>query len=579
MPDVRPERERALQVVEQIRTALASDDLQVAIRQIDTLQDVLVDWKRSEARQWLDEALRGELLIFNVEAANQRLAQWRSTLTADISSVEEREFTHYKDRVQERSTQKQMDLQARGVVSHCEELWRKAADLERGEQPPHPDYAMTHYYIRSRDIATAAAAEHPKNATLDLLVQQCERLVVDKGMAARLYRMALEEGRYGEALAALDRLSMQDMIPRFRVMTDPTSREMTTFDRMVSHHAAREEIDRLARLWAADNAITAARAAESALEAYRAHAALEALANRDLYEAFLREDDRLTLRELDRRAQEALRLLEQSERRARQAQRLADENAVGAWNLYVEAYEMYPGTPVLPSVREVIVGRLYAQLAQTVTEAEQTFVAKHMDRVQLMYQDARVHYGEKDPSLDPLLARFEEINWQAQTYQEYLSGAVTMLGQIQELIWRDIVQAGELLGQLEAFPPIVLEELDGLAAVRAEVRQRLNREMLYNQLYKLLLSTTPAEIERGIGAAQQQDEPRFRDLRTALELHLGFLMARQEYLDGRPENAMARLSAVAAVPGHPDRAAAQDMIDDYRAAPAASPSATDGPPE
>lgn len=567
MPEVRPERERALQVVEQIRIALTQDQLQEAIKQIDALETLLTDWKRTEARQWLDEALRGELLIFNIEAANQRLSQWQSTLTDEVSAAEAREFAHYKERVQERTQQKQIDLQARGVVAHCEELWHSASEMERSEPPPHPDYVLTHYFARARDIAAAAHAEQPKNPALERLIQQCDRLLLDKTTAARIYRMALENERYADALGELDRLSVSDFIPRFRVMTDPTSREMTAFDRMVTHSTAREEIDRLARLWAADNAATAAQSAEAALQGYRVHAAVEALAGREQYERFLREDDRALLRDLDRQVQEALRLLEHSERRARQAQRLIDENPLGAWNLYVEAYETYPGTPVLTSLHEALIARLKTQLTQAVTEAEEVFVAKQMDRVQVLYQAARTHYAEKDPALDALLTRFEEVNWQAQTYQEYLRGANALLAQIQALVWQDIVKAGELLAQLEAYPPIVLEELSALPEVRAEVRRRLNREMLFNQLYKLLLSTTPAEIERGMAAAaQNSDEPRFRDLRLDLELHLRFLYGKEDYAAGRADTAVSRLEPVAAAAGHPDQAAAQELINALRPA-------------
>jgi hypothetical protein len=328
---------------------------------------------------------------------------------------------------------------------------------------------------------------------------------------------------------------------------------------------AREEIERLARLWAADRAAAVVQAGGEALENYRPQAALDALIGREQYEPFLREDLRLQLRELERGANEGLRLLEQAERRARQAQRLADENPLGAWNLYVESYQTYPGAPALVPTRQTIIAALGGQLERLAVEAEQAFMDKQMDRVEAIYRESRLSYVDKDPSLDALLARLEEANWQAQTYKEYLRNANDMLGQIQELIWQDVMQAGELLGQLENYPPIVLEELQSLPSVRAEVRRRLNAEVLYNQLYKLLLSNNQAEIERGItAAANNGDEPRFRQLRADLELHLSYLEARRQYATGEIEKALPRLEAIANAPGHPDQSGARDLLDDIQ---------------
>jgi len=566
--DLRPERERALTVLEQIRTALTNDNLQDAVKQIDMLQDLLADWKRTEARQWLDEAMRGDLLVFNIEAATQRLAQWRSTLPEDQASVgEEREFTHYKERVQERSRQKQSDLQARGVIAHCEELWRKAAELERSEQPAHPDHLMNNYYTRARDVAASAYAESPNNATLDTLVQQTDRLWSNKLIAGNAYKKAIEKEKYIDALTDLDKLPPGDLVPRFRVVMDPTSREMTSFDRMIAITDAHDEIERLARLWAADRAATVIKSGTEALQTYSPQAALDALIGREQYERFLREEFRQQMRDLERRANEDVRLLEQAERRARQAQRLTEENAIGAWNIYVEAYQTYAGAPALVPARETIINGMISELEGLAGQAEQAFMNKQMERVGQIYQDTRLKYSEKDALLDTLLARLEEINWQAQTYQEYLLSANEMLDQIQELIWQDVVQAGEILGQLENYPPIVLEEMQSLPSIRSEVRRRLNAEVMYNQLFKLLLSTNPAEIERGISVAtEQRDESRFRQLRSDLEIHLRYLEARRDYAAGDVQKAKAKLESVAVTAAHPDQAVARDLMDEINSA-------------
>jgi hypothetical protein len=566
MAETRPlERDRALAAVDQIRAAIAGEDLQQALEKIDALQELLADWKRSDARDWLEENLHSDLLTFNIEAANQRLAQWQSA----VKDGGERELDHYRQRVTERARQKQGDLQARGVIAHCEDLWRKVSELERADPPGHPDHLLKNYLIKARDVATAATAETPGNPSLESLLQRADRFVTQKTALGRIYRDALDHDRYAEALEALERVLPGDLIPRFRVIADLTSKDSTAFDRMVTPAEAREELERLAWVWAADQALTLMQRADEALRGFQPQAALEKLAGRDRLDRFLKEDVRAELRAVEARATHDLRLLETAERRARQALRLADENPIGAWDLYAEAHQTYSGAPTLNPTRERIIAGMVRQLEQALEDAENAFNSKRMEQVIEIGGAAQTHFTGKDPSLEGLLTRLEEYRWQAQTYQDYLRSAAQMLDQIQELVYRDIVQAGELLGQLDStYPPVVLEDLPALADVRAEVRRRLNAEVMYNQLYKLLLSGNTEEIARGIAATESSSgEARFAQLKDALELHLTFLDARRHYADGQSARALPLLQVVAASPGHPDAPAARDLIEEIEDAP------------
>lgn len=548
-------RDRALETLEQVRQALTNNNLQEAIRQIETLQANLTEWKRSEARDWLDAALRSDVLLFNVETAKQRLVQWKSVLKDE----DESEFNHYQDRVNERIKQKQIDLQARGIIAHCQELWRQAATLERGDQPPHPDFVLSNYYNKARDIILAASAEHPDNPNLDVALQQAQLLCQSKVTARQIYKLALESNQYGEALDKLTSLENIDIIPRYWITQDQSA-EMTRFERMISTEEARTELERLARAWASDQAGKLQQQVEELLQIYRPKTALEAVAQRQKLERFLNDGTRQKLYALENRARDDVNMLEQSERRATQAAQIAAENPLQAWATYTEAYRIYAGTPSLTETREQILSQMASQLQQMIETAEHDFEKKRMERITETYQRARLDYSDKDPSLEELLATLAEIEQQARLYQDYLRNAYMLLQQIRTQLDDDIIAAGETLTELEDYPGIVLEELSDLPELRNTVRHRLNMELLYNQLFKLMYSSRMEDIENGIATASKHSEDaRMQQLRLDLETHRVFLVAQHEFQRGNLERSLAVLERVIRQDDHPDHEAARQL--------------------
>jgi hypothetical protein len=555
------QRERALLTLDHIREALNDDDLQKAIEQIDVLQTQLGDWKRRDARQWLDDALHGDLLLFNMDEANKRLEQWQTSLNGG----DDRDLTLYRERVEERTKAKHADLQIRGVKAHCQELWQQAAQLEHGDLPPKPETVLNTCYLKARDVVRAAASENPNNVNLDVLLQQAERILRDKRKADTLYRSAIEDDRYADVLDALTELEAVALIPRYRVVTEEASDELTTFDRMLPYEEARSEIERMGRVWAGDRVQEMQQYADQQLQNYQPQAALDALQDRKLAERFVPDEVNQNLRNLERRANEDLRRLEQAERRARQAQRLAPENPLGAWDVYSEAYRTYAGAPTLTEVRKSIVEQMATQLRELIEECERAFTEKRMDRIRQIYQGARLDYSEKDETLDELLDHLAEFDRQASAYDDYLRKARGILDRLRDLAWENVGAAGELLNELEEYPPIVLEDLPDLHEVRALVRLRLNVEVIYNQTRQLLISNNVEEIEVGIqSAVEYEDEQRFTRLIDWLEIHKAYVEARKAYAIGDKTRALVLLDEVARFDGHPDQSNAQELAAQLR---------------
>lgn len=556
-----PKRDRVLNSLEQIRASITAGKLDDALRQADGLRELLADWHRSmvdeiaAARAWLDEALQADLLLLNVETANKHLGQWENAVVESDNS----ELIQYKAQVQERARRKQAQLQTRGVIAHCEELWSKAHELERGQQPAHPDFLLTNYYTRARDVAAAAHTNDQESADLDVLLQKAERLRANKVLASRIYREALEEERYADALNDLTKLAADDLLPRYRA--EQPGAAPLTYVGMVSIDEARPELDAQAREWAAKKGRDALRKAEENLNAFQPQAALEALQAREALDRFLTETTRQQFAQLDQRARDEVRMLQHAERRAQEALNMIEEDALNAWEIYVEARTIYEGAPSLEGAHPAIVGALNRQLKQRMAEAEQAFGRKQMELVQQLYQKAQQDYTGKDRSLDELLDRMAEVEWQARTYQEYLQNANTTLEQIKRLMQTDVVTAGELLQQLEGYPDIVLEALPSLTKVRADVTKQMEIETTYSHLYNLLYSDSRAEIEQGIAdAGKQTRDPRFQQLARALEVHLAFLGAQEAQAAGEHDRALELVASVAESGGHPDQDAAQKLM-------------------
>ncbi|MEQ8673458.1 MAG: hypothetical protein RLP44_27010 [Aggregatilineales bacterium] len=552
-------RERALETLDHIRTALTNDDLQNALQHISALQTTLASWTRRDVRDWLDTALRGDLLTFDAKSAKDRLAQWQTAAPED-----ERDHTFYTERIAERTREKQIELQVCGAIAHCEALWAEAARLETSEKPPKPEFIMKNQVDRAVNIARSSSAETPDNAELSSLLQQAETMQANKRIVNRAYKVALEEDGYAEVLDELATLPAHILVPHYAVVTEPDAPEYTRFDRMITLTAAREELVRFARIWAQDVAETRIARADEALHNYQPQVAIDALDVWHTLERFIDVPLVEAFKQLDQRAHDDLQRLEQAERRARQAQRLAEENPIGAWDIYAEAYHIYPGAPGLHATRNSIIKTMTAQLERLVLDAETAYDGRNFDRFEQLYRSAIHNYTEKDPAFDASLARLDAMNGEVQKHRENVQNARRLSENIRQQLDTNLERAGELLTQLEHFPQEVLAEVTDYPALKDAVKAQLNTQVVFNQLVRLIESSDSNEIARGIGIAEQQSDERFEPLALDLKLHLDYLNARQQYASGHIVETLALLKAVADSDGHPDQDEAIVLISEIQ---------------
>jgi hypothetical protein len=568
------ERQRALQLLEQVRVALNESDLLEAGQQLDSLQKHLVEWKRSNARVQLDAALNDDLLLLNVDVAKRYLQEWESSLGADETRED---LEQYQGRVQQRIQEKQTDLQVRGITAHCNDLWQKAAESEASDQPAHPDTLLTENYTKARDLVAVAHAEHAGNAGLEILLQKATRLRENKVIARGIYQIAIGAERHTDALDELNKLASDALLPRYRVGRNETG-AVLVFDRMVPVDDTRDEIERLGRAWAS-NKLPGMLAAQDHLQEYQPQAALDALQDRPRAERFLDEATLQKLIDLEQQATDDLDALARAEERAQEAVQLIAQDTVDAWNTYVAAYQIYAGAPSLNPTRQAIVEQMVVQMKQMDVEAEDAFAMKDMARVQQIYLTAQHNFSDKDTALDDRLERLAEIDWNAQRYLEYLQNATSMMGQIREMTREDVVSADEMLSRLNEYPDIVLEELTDLQAVRDLVSYHIKMENTYEQLNHLLTATDIAELQQGVIAAEEYaDDVRFSRLADHLQLHGIFLTAQRHHAAGDLEQALVQLQQVANADGHPDQAEAMRLATQTRADIAAAQAPPPPPP-
>jgi tetratricopeptide (TPR) repeat protein len=364
----------------------------------------------------------------------------------------------------------------------------------------------------------------------------------------------------------LEALDLLDRVPRFRVVGTEDDRR-TVFVGMISYRDAQEDLTRRGRAWADQHIARVIQDVHDHLEAYDPQAALDVLAARKRVERFAEDEISEKLRSFEQRANEDLRKRQHAERRSAQAIQLLEQgNPLGAWDIYREAYAVYSGAPSLPETRDAVLAQMISDLETMIVKAEEAFNARLMERIGQIYQSARVDYSDKAPELEGLLSRLEEIDWQARAFTEYRSSASQMLDEMRDLVITDVSAAADMLARLEEYPVLVLDDLPGLVEVRAAIRRRLNVEMLYNRLYKLLHSDSIEEVEQGVAeSADQRDDDRFRQLEFDLETHLNYLNGHLEYAIGQRREALMLFQQVAEHDGHPDQSDAQRLIHEIEA--------------
>lgn len=567
LSETRSQREAALAALEQLRVSIEQGNVLSAVEQAGALQDVLHHWRRTTvvttARAWLDAAAQQDVLLFNIGEAEQHLAQW----TAAMNGADDPELTRYQRRVADLTQRKQATLYIHGVVTYCDSLLAQAADLERSEAPPHPDFVMAQYYGKARAIVEAARAEHVTSTELSLLHQKVERLHTQKMLAATLYINALMKNRFTEVLYDLSQLPTDMPIPRFAY---EAGNNYPVYQGMVTPSQARRELLAAAQDWAHGQAQALLQSAQAQLDAHRPQAAQEALASRADLQPYLKDDQRGLLETLSKRADEARFRYDQARERAAYAAQVLSINPLDAWDVYAQAHALYAGLPELAQTRENVVAALAGQLDGILAKAEQAFYDRQMEQVRQLVDSTMRIYSGKDPLLDEKLDRLRELDEMTRQYDEYVASASATYHQVRALLFTDAVAANDLLSQVESYPDLVLEAFPDLGELREIVNRRLNADQFYGQLFGQLYAEQPETVTTAIHSASEAaeeypDDPRFAAIADALSLHLDYLQAQQAFDLGQPVPDIERLHHIAAS-DHPDRNDALWLLDALRKA-------------
>ncbi len=563
----------ALDMLKQVQTALEADDVNSAAEQLQRLQKHMTEWQRSvrirTARDWLDDALGGELLAFDTERAKAQIAAWRAALP-DGNIVE---VDAYETRITEQARRKQEAIHVRGVTAHCDELLRKATELETGSAPPNPQFVLDNYYIKARDIAAAARGEITSSPELDVLHRRAEQLFNHKTLAAQVYPMALEDHKFTEALSALEQLPADMPVPRF-VMGSESGTRRSTFTEMTQLDAARSEIRQQAQAWAQREADMLMNAAQQALDAHEPEEALDTLESTERLDSLLDADTLIRLNDLRQRATTVAQGKQRAAQLVQQSQISAAEDDLAAWETYTQAQAIYQWLDELPAAREAIVKAMRRKLERTVQQADRAFnEQRDMERVRDLVRQGKAGYTGKDDSLQDMLDQLDEYHNMTERYDEYMQTATSLYQQVRELIWDDAVAANDMLTQLESYPDIVLEAFPELYDTRQQVNERLSADTLYSELYRSLfeqeMDTARGSMEKIQAAAEDYPgDNRFPVLRDALNMHLYFLRAQQQLHAGQTQDAAEALRAIAAVNGHPDQAQARQLLEQIALPPA-----------
>lgn len=560
-------KDRALALLDQLRSDLENEQIADAMGQASALHQHLAEWQRSDivqtARNWIEDALKADLITFDITTAQQYLDQWQEVALSEEGASTEVE--HYRQQVEQRIQEKRDTLQIRGVISHCEALLQGAANTEAGAEPPHPEFMRRQYYDKALHTAQAAMAEFSDSPDLERLLQKVERVHNHKLIAAEIFMQALQHMNYTVALHNLDQLPATERIPRFIATTQTTGDVKFNYEGLVSQPEARSELTRHATTWASNTVQTAMQAAQQQLDAHNPQAGLDTLTIADDVRRYLDDDTRSQLNTLEAICRKTLMDQQTAQTRAEQAKKMAGDDPLAAWDTYTEARNTYEWAEGLTEARQAIIKGMRHRLRQLIGQVDEAFEARDMNLVRSLSQQARIAYENKDSALDELLQRVTEYGDMANRYDEYIQTGQGILAQVRELLWEDTVGANDLLSQVESYPDIVLEAFTDLYDLRTTVNQRLNADQRYSELYPALfdpkIDTVREAIDKANAATTEfAEDARFSSLLQALQLHLAYLSAQIQAQNGNSEPAQKLLAPVLSQPNHPDFAAAQQLM-------------------
>ena len=555
----------ALDLVQGIQDAIENDDIETAASKTQQLQEHVHSWQQSkrakQAKAWLDDALSSDVLTFNSEEANQQLATW----AAATGEEAEAEVEGYRKRVAEHAKHKHENIQVRGVIAHCEALFEQARTLEGSDTPPNPQLVLDNYYQRALRIAEAAYAEIPNSPELDVLQRKASTLNEQKESAAAIYPSAIEDDKYTSALTELDKLPDEMQIPRF-VLKEGSEPRRAVFSNMVANETAQAEIREQARAWAERTAKRKIREARTALADSTPQQAVDVLDMPSRMETLLGSETLTHLNDVRQRAIVTLQSQQRAQKLAVEAVQMADEDAVAAYEKYVQAKNLYEQTDVDRAQRKQIIAAMQTVLQGMVGQADRAFhQERDMEGVRRLHTQAQSLYADKDSSLTDLLEQLAEFDRMTQQYDEFVQTATALMVQVKETLPKDVAAANEILSQLETYPEIVLEEIPDLYEVRQQVNRQIAADTRYSNLQPGLYTQSIEEARPVFEQVEQAvqdfpDDERFPSLRDRLNLHLYFLSAQQKLASGQTAEALEGLRAVAGVEGHPDQQRAAELL-------------------
>ncbi|MCA9915530.1 MAG: hypothetical protein KC496_19385, partial [Anaerolineae bacterium] len=346
------QKSTALTLLDQIRTALEENDISEAMQQVQQLAEHIESWERSQrviqARQALDSALQEDVLAFDGTAAQQQLERWTSAVESD---EEPPELQRYRQRIHERIRERQRELQIAGVQARTEALLVQANELERSQQPPHPNFLMEQYYQKALNIVLTAQAEYPDHAIIEQLSQRVDRVQQQKESAMVLYELALLHDKYSNAMHNLEQIPTDSLIPRFALLDDATGQRSLSYQGMVAIPNAKSEITSLARRWAAGTLQRKLQEAEHHLSLHNPQQAVDLLDVGQNVTQFLDEAQQAELQNARTNAAAQLRNLERAQENLATAERLMENDPLRAWEQFTQAQQTYQWIEELPRVR------------------------------------------------------------------------------------------------------------------------------------------------------------------------------------------------------------------------------------
>lgn len=565
-------KDRALQLLDQIQAEIHNDHLDNAVAQLQQLSEHFSEWQKSEhiqaARAWLETALEADLLTFDAGMAQKHLNKWAK---ATENAEDNPELEQYREQVAARILEKNDALLVRGVVSHCDELLTEARKLQASNEPPAPDFMMKRYFTKARDIALSSQAEHEDNAELERLVQRVERVFNNNQTANAVYTMALDTQKFSNALHNLEQLPADSLVPRFTSTEDSSGTVKLQYQSMVNLEAAREEINKLAKIWAAATLEEVLKQAQQFLDAHEPQEAVEELDLGENLIKFLEAEHKEQLQQAQTEATTQLRNREKAEAKLEQVLQIVAEDAQKAWDEYASAYQLYQWADGIEEVRQATAKALRSELKAMLRQADAAFhEERNMEKVRQLSEGAKVNFANKDASLNELLQQFAEFDDMVQSYEEYIMNGKQILSKVSQLVHEDSVAANDLLSQVESYPEFVLAAFDNLYDLRVLVNQRLNADHNYSQLYPALFHDTAGEVTQAIEKSKEAveefpNDSRFPQLVQWLQYHMAFLSAQQQAEHGAIEHAMQLLSPVLNSSKHPDHDDAQKLYQELQA--------------